>query len=181
MTNSKPAFSKTETYLFLFFSAAVIGFIWEVLYTFWMYGDFYKRGFFYGPWLPLYGSGAVSIFCFLHKKKKQPIFCFFFSGIISSAIELFTGLLQHKLWGLRYWDYSGRFLNLSGYICLLSFVTFGIAGALYTGIVAPYLLSKWEPISRRMRHIILKVLILLFIFDFCVSIIFPNKGTGITF
>ena len=121
MKMCKHALSNLELYLFIFFSSAIIGFIWEILYTYLLEQVWYKRGFFYGPWLPIYGSGAIVIYFFLHKKNKQPVFCFFSSGILCSLIELCTGWFQHTVYGLRYWDYSDRFMNLGGYICLLSF------------------------------------------------------------
>ena len=181
MKKSRHALSNTEIYTFLFFSASLIGFIWEVVFTRIMHGEFYNRGFFYGPWLPLYGSGSILIYFFLHKKKKQPIVCFFLSGIIASTLELLTGLFQHALFGLRYWDYSGLPFNLGGYICLLSFLCFGFAGSFYITYAAPFLITKWSLLSTRPRQIILKLFILFFTMDFILAIFFPNKGPGITF
>lgn len=45
--------------IFFFFLCAIGGFFWEVLFMYLIDGHFAKRGFFYGPWLPIYGAGAV--------------------------------------------------------------------------------------------------------------------------
>ena len=47
--------------VFFFFLASIGGFLWEVLIFLFQDGIFRNRGFLYGPWLPVYGAGAV--FC----------------------------------------------------------------------------------------------------------------------
>ncbi len=51
--------------IYFFFLGAVGGFLWEVLLYLILDGTFVKRGFLYGPWLPLYGTGAVLFYMLL--------------------------------------------------------------------------------------------------------------------
>ena len=58
---------------FYFFTASLCGFLWEVLIFFIKEGHFRTRGFFYGPWLPVYGTGAVLMYLLLSKQKRHPV------------------------------------------------------------------------------------------------------------
>lgn len=51
--------------IFFFFLGAFGGFIWEVILYLIQDGTFVKRGFFHGPWLPIYGTGAVTFYLLL--------------------------------------------------------------------------------------------------------------------
>lgn len=51
--------------IYFFFLGAVGGFLWEVLIYLVLDGTLVKRGFLYGPWLPLYGTGAVLFYMLL--------------------------------------------------------------------------------------------------------------------
>lgn len=170
-----------NTCLFLFFTAAAAGFLWEVLLSFFEKKQFVNRGFFYGPWLPVYGAGAVLLYLFLHKKKNRPLFCFFTAGLIGACVELFTGWLLNACFGLRYWDYRGQLFNIGGYICLYSVLGFALAGSAYICFFAPFLLRQWEKIPEKIRRHILGLLLVAFLLDAACSLIFPNTGRGITF
>lgn len=168
-----------ENCIVLFFVAAFVGYLWEVLLFFLTEGQFYNRGFFYGPWLPVYGTGAVLIFLTLYPQRKQPIRCFFLSAIIGAAVEFFTGKLLHTLFCRRYWNYTGEFMHIGGYVCMYSVLGFALAGSLFICVAAPFLLSRWERLPRRIRRTILTVILFFFLIDAAVSLFFPNEGSGI--
>lgn len=176
----KPYFHPINIVLFLFFAASVAGFLWEVLLFLIMDGTFRNRGFFYGPWLPVYGAGAVLIFTLLYPQRRRPLLCFFYSACIGAVVELFTGWLLETLFDRRYWDYTGQFLNIGGYICLYSVLGFALAGSFFNCLAAPFLLKYWEKLTLRTRHRILALLLLLFIVDTAAALIFPNSGRGVT-
>lgn len=52
-------------YVFFFFAASVGGYVWEVGIFLVKEGTFTNRGFLYGPWLPVYGVGAVLFYLLL--------------------------------------------------------------------------------------------------------------------
>ena len=139
--------------IFFFFTGSVCGYVWEVLIFLLKEGTFRNRGFLYGPWLPVYGIGAVLFSVVLSPrellpdssgkyKKNHPVTVFFLSTLLGSGLELVIGWFLDFFWNLRYWDYSGYFLNFRGYICLVSALGFGISSFL-----------PWKKANRRIASI----------------------------
>lgn len=179
-TKHQLIFNEITKYTFLFFLASFAGYLWEVLIYFIQEGIFRNRGFFYGPWLPVYGVGAMVILLFLRRIHHRPFLCFFLSAAIGTGVELLIGRMLDTLWDLRYWDYSGQPLNLNGYICLTSAVGFGLAGALWVCWLSVPALKLWHKIPKRGQLLLITVLFFLFITDIAAALIFPNTGRGIT-
>ena len=48
--------------IFYYFLVSTGGFLWEVFILLVVDGQFRTRGFYYGPWVPVYGIGAVAIY-----------------------------------------------------------------------------------------------------------------------
>lgn len=167
--------------LFYFFTASLCGFLWEVLIFLVREGHFRNRGFLYGPWLPVYGSGAVLLYLLLNKIKRQPVKAFLYSLLIGTSLELLIGWVLDYFWELRYWDYSDSFLNFRGYICLISALGIGLAGGLWVCFLSAPLERLWFAIPEKIRRTAMVLLTLLFILDCTAALIFPNTGRGITF
>ena len=177
----KSAQENISLLLFYFFTAAAAGFLWEVLLLFIKEGQFRNRGFLYGPWLPVYGTGAVLLYVLFSGLKRRPVKAFLYSLILGTSLELIIGLVLDCFWGLRYWDYTGSPLNFRGYICLLSALGIGIAGALWICLLSSPLEKFWFHIPEKIRSAVNLILILLFTADCAAALIFPNTGRGITF
>lgn len=167
--------------VFLFFTASVTGYIWEVLLTYVLTGILCNRGFLYGPWLPIYGFGALFLSLLLNRFSSHPIRVFFLSGLIGSLLELITGLALHTYWHIRYWDYSTLTFDLNGYISLLSFLGFGIAGCLWICFLVPRLLYLWDRVPLGLQKILVLLFLIIFLPDYMISLVRPNTGPGITF
>ena len=168
-------------YLLLFFAASFLGYVWEVFLFLWKEGAFYNRGFFRGPWLPVYGLGAVLFYLCLHWLKDRPCYVFLLSLMLGSGVELSTGILLDVVWGLRYWDYRTSFANLNGYICLSSALAFGLAGVLWVCLFTRQLALFWQSLSAHFQSLILSLLLTVFIVDTAAALVFPNTGYGVTF
>jgi uncharacterized membrane protein len=180
--------------IFFFFLGATGGYLWEILLFLVKDGQFCNRGFLYGPWLPVYGTGSVLFFLLLGHScigvspfrfprsiPMHPIHVFLYSAVLGGSLELLIGWLLDKFWQRRYWDYSGYFLNLNGYICLGSIIGFAVAGSIWICILAPALQKLWFRIPLRYRRGINTLLVLLFLVDCAAALIFPNQGHGVTF
>lgn len=169
-----------DYYVLLFFCLSFLGWIWEVLLYLFTSGSFVNRGVYYGPYLPVYGIGGLILMIFLHAKRRQPVFVFIVSATICTIIEYAAATWLEYKWDVRWWDYSGAFLNLDGKICLLCSIGFGIGGVLLICIFQPAFLKFYHKATRGIRIFICIALIIIFIADAAYSIINPNNGTNIT-
>lgn len=174
-------FKLTAKTIFFFFLASILGYLWEVLLLLFQNGTFHNRGFLYGPWLPVYGIGAVLFFLLLRKWRPYPIRIFFSSMLLGGILELTIGWLLAHFWHTRYWDYSENFGNLNGYICLYSVLGFGIAGVFWVCLLSRISGKLWHKMPRWLQNTLLTTLLILFLADCSASLILPNAGEGITY
>ena len=117
---------------------SVLGYILETLFALVMYGKLESRqGFLYGPVCPIYGVGAVVMIVALQRFKRNGYTIFAGGIIVGSIVEYFISWFGEVFLNVRWWDYSGRFLNINGRICLLY--------SIYWGIIAIYLMKSLNP------------------------------------
>ena len=105
-------------------------------------------------------------------KKNHPVTVFFLSTLLGSGLELVIGWFLDLFWNLRYWDYSGYFLNFRGYICLVSALGFGTAGVLWVCIFSKILQKWWYHISLDFRKKWNMFWVFIFVTDCAAALIF---------
>ena len=174
----------TSIILFFFFFS-FIGWIWEVGLFLFTEGKLINRGALYGPWLPIYGTGCTFIvlltkFKSFRKAIKNPMLTFIIVMISCTIIEYLTSWIIELKTGVRYWDYTGIFLNINGRVCLESSTFFGLGGCLCLYIVAPFLEMNLQKISYTSKIILCVILVSLIGIDAIYSQIYPHMGEGIT-
>lgn len=168
------------TYILFFFTFSIIGWIWEVSLHLFTEGAFINRGTMFGPWLPIYGTGGVAILALLKPIREHPWKLFLFAVVLCGIIEYSTAWYLETFKGMKWWDYSGYFLNLHGRICAEGLLVFGLGGCGFTYIIAPLLNNIYEKIPKRTTIIICAILLILFGIDGIYSHFHPNTGKGIT-
>ena len=165
----------------IFFTAAIIGWLFEVTLHIIEQGEFVKRGVLQGPWLPIYGYGCILILTVLYKFRKKPLKEFFLIIILCGIVEYCTGVyLEHTFNGTRWWDYSGYFLNIHGRVCAEGLLVFGLGGIILVYMLAPLIDNLLKRVNPKKLIVICCILLSLFIFDHIYSHFFPNEGKGIT-
>lgn len=129
--------------LVVFVVGGVFGFLYEEVFYYIDLGYFVKRGTTFGPWIPIYGWGALLIVLTTDRLRKHPLAVFLISALVCGLLELGTGVVLHRVFGLRLWDYSTELWNwgnLGGYICARSLLVFGAAALLLQYAVYPLIL-----------------------------------------
>ena len=131
---------------------AFIGWVYEMLFYRIDQGHFIRRGQ-GGPWLPIYGFGALGLTLVTYKRKSHPALVFVVTVIGSGILEFSTGyVLYHYFNGKRLWDYNVEIWNwgnIGGYVCFRSVLVFGILGVLYTAWAVPGFFEMTEKMSRK--------------------------------
>ena len=128
-------------YLFLmFFIYSVIGYIVEVTSCIIITKKFtMSRGYLLGPYIPVFGFGALFMVVLLDQYKKDIFVLFILSAFLCSFVEYFTSVLMERIFNLRWWDYSKDKYNLNGRVCLRNAFLFGIAGVIIVKYFQPVL------------------------------------------
>ncbi len=166
--------------ILMFFTASMIGWLWEVGLHLFQYGEFVNRGTLHGPWIQIYGFGVVFLLLSLKKIRNHPILTFIANLILCGIIEYATSWYLETFNGMRYWDYDDFFLNIHGRICLEGLLAFGIGGCAFIYFGAPFFESLYTKIKPKIKKIICIILIILFSVDFIYSSKYPNQGEGIS-
>lgn len=167
--------------ILMFFCFCFIGWIFEVSQGFVASGEFIKRGVLHGPWLPIYGMGGILILVVLYRLRKRPLWEFIMAVVLCGGVEYFTALnLELTHGGMKWWDYSGYFLNIHGRVCAEGLLVFGIMGLVIVYVVAPLLDNLLKKIPMKIAVPACAVLLALFAADQAYSAKHPNTGHGIT-
>lgn len=124
-------------WLFLFYFYCFLGWCVESTYVslkekppHWI-----NRGFMRGPFLPLYGSGAIMMLV-VSAPFQHNIALTYVAGCIGATIlEYITGVTMEALFKVRYWDYSDQPLNFQGHICLGTSLSWGFLTILMTRVI----------------------------------------------
>ena len=167
--------------ILLFFAGCAVGWIWEVALHMLQTGEFANRGVLHGPWLPIYGGGAVLALVVLYYYRKQVFKEFLLIVLLCGFVEYFTSWLLEILHdGQKWWNYSGYYLNLNGRICAEGLLVFGIAGTAFIYVLAPMLDDLFERIRPKILWPLCIALLLVFFADVVYSSFVPNTGKGVT-
>lgn len=167
-------------YILFFFSFSMVGWIYEVVLGLVNGGEFINRGTMIGPWLPIYGYGGILILLLLKPFREKPWLIFLLSFILCGIVEYGTAWYLEAVNGMRWWDYSGYFMNIQGRICLEGLLVFGLGGCGFTYLFAPLLDNIFNNIKPKIKIIICSILLICYGVDFVYSTINPNTGYGIT-
>lgn len=164
-------------YLFLVFLAGcLVGWVYEEIFYWMTEGLLRNRGVLYGPWLPIYGIGALGIYA-LKPMKRHPVLLFLLCVGVTGAVEYLIGYAGIHFFGLRLWDYRGLFLNIDGIICFRSVVSFGILGLIFHYLLEPMGEALFRRLPERTIYTGCLILTALFLTDCILSALFRTPIT----
>lgn len=125
-------------WIFFFYFYCFFGWCFESTYVSLKTRKLTNRGFMHGPFLPLYGSGAIMTLVVSMPFQKNIVLTYLAGCVGSTCLEYVTGVVMESLFKVRYWDYSNQKLNFRGYICLSSTLAWGGLTILMTHVVHQY-------------------------------------------
>ncbi len=159
-----------ETSFLMFFVFSFLGWIWEsVFYSLIDKHRIVNRGFMTGPYIPIYGTGALIDLLILGNITDM-VLLFFVSAILCTMVEYVTSFAMEKMFNARWWDYYDMLWHLNGRICVEGFLAFGglsVALVQWINPLTGELIGKLSPIA---LHIVSWTLFAVFVTDFVLSV-----------
>lgn len=159
----------------IFIIGSVAGFFIEMIYTAVYTRTFViRRGLIYGPFIQIYGMGAVAYYLLI-SKIKEPKEAFFTGMLMGGILEYICSFFQEILFGTISWDYSHFFLNFNGRTCVLYCFYWGIIAVAFLKVVYPWL-EKIEPLIYKKGVRVFTVFLMIFMaFDIAISCMAANR------
>lgn len=117
-------------WLSFFYFYCIFGWCFESTYVSVKDRHLTNRGFLRGPWLPLYGSGAILVLWLTLPFQETPALVYVVGAIGATVLEYVTGEAMVRLFKVRYWDYSSQKFQYKGHICLSSTIAWGFLSLL---------------------------------------------------
>lgn len=103
--------------IFYFTIYSFFGWVIENCYSFFTTKKFFKEGFLWGPFKPMYGFAPILLVYFITPETHWFVIilsCFF----IPTIVEYVSGFLLQTFFRRQWWDYSHMSVQLHGHICL---------------------------------------------------------------
>ena len=171
---------KELTILFwVFIIGSIAGFIFEVTVVFFQKGHFeLRQGLIYGPFIPVYGIGAMCYYIVLSKIKiKNKVQIFLITMILGGITEYLCSFIQEKAFGTISWDYSYLPFNINGRTSLLHCIYWGIGGVLYITYIEPLLNKMIDKTNMKAFDLITIILSIFIVFDISISWMAADRQT----
>lgn len=174
-----------KKFFLLFVLGSLVGSFYEEIVFFVQYKEWTVRhDLLYGPFSTLYGFGLLLFLLFLEwKDKKRGVFkTFLYASLIGGVFEYLASLFLELFLGMKFWDYSGMFLNIGGRTTLPFLLVWGLMGTLVVKVFYPFL-SKWiEKIPKAIGNVLYFFLLVFFSIDMLLSysvfirMVYRNRG-----
>lgn len=122
-------------WLSFFYFYCIFGWCFESTYVSVKNRRLTNRGFLKGPWLPLYGSGAILVLWLTLPFQKTPMLVYLVGALGATLLEYATGETMVRWFKVRYWDYTNQKFQYRGHICLSSSIAWGFLSLLMVYVV----------------------------------------------
>ena len=158
---TKKGFLKSiDFYICCFFVYCVLGWLYEVFLEVVVYRwGFDNRGVLFGPYLPVYGLGALAFIFLVYwlvagksakvKALRVPL-VFLGCALIATLIELVTSYILEAVMGYWPWQtYEDYAINFQARIALSPSIRFGLGGILFLYGIQPVLDKLFQKIETK--------------------------------
>jgi uncharacterized membrane protein len=152
---------------FLYFSVmAFVGWVLETAYRSHREGRFVNAGFLSGPFVPIYGFGAVILALIGAGLRDAPPALAWAALLLSpTVLEYLASWMLERIFGLSLWDYRDQPLHLRGRICLRFSIYWAILAAVNVLVVQPAVFARVRVLGPYMSHFVAGALTLYFALD----------------
>jgi uncharacterized membrane protein len=142
------------------------GWIIESVYRSYQEKKFVNAGFLSGPFIPIYGFGAVIITIINMELQKFPVVLSWTITLLSpTVLEYFVSWIMEKTFKLKLWDYKNERLNLNGRICLKFSIFWAVLAAIHILFMLPGMIKRIMILGPYYSHFIAGGLFAYFMLD----------------
>ena len=182
LSHGKSSIWKIPSSLVIYFTLySIFGWLYEVFLEVVVYHwGFSNRGVLFGPYLPVYGVGAMAfllqVYPVIRKKeyKKRLLWIpvvFLLCMLIATAIELVTSYALEAIIGSWPWQtYADYKINFQARIALSPSVRFGLGGVLFLYVLQPLFEKLTGRLSEKALTTVSAVLVIIFALDLLYTI-----------
>ncbi len=152
---------------FLYFTAtSFMGWIIESAYRSAIERRPVNSGFLSGPFVPIYGFGALAIAA-LARLLVHAHGSLYWAALVAAptVLEYLASFFLEKAFGLRLWDYSNEAFNLRGRICLLYSFFWAALTALTVYLFEPFLIGRINAVEPYARYFLSGAFTMYFVMD----------------
>ncbi len=153
----------------IFIIGSIFGFFAEMIYAL-VYTRTLeiRQGLVYGPFIQIYGIGAVAYYLLVNKIQ-EPKKLFFSGMAMGGILEYLCSFFQEIFFGTISWDYSDLFMNFNGRTSLIYCFYWGLIAVAFLKVVYP-LLKKAEKFIYKKGVRIFSIFFIIFMtFDIVIS------------
>ncbi len=159
-----------EYIIFSFYFVSICSWFIEILFSLIFRSKFVLPGTLSGPWCPVYGTTFIALLLFVNKRDNK-IYNFVKILVIATIIEYLASYISGEIFNNVIWDYTGRFLNINGRVCLgMSFI-FAIMGYLMMYYIEPALRRIYISLGDKAKMINI-ILVSCFLLDIFINIFY---------
>lgn len=153
-------------WLSFFYFYCIFGWCFESTYVTLKEQHPVNRGFLRGPWLPLYGSGAILVLWLTLPFQQTPALVYIVGALGATVLEYCTGEAMVRLFRVRYWDYSNQRFQYKGHICLSSSIAWGFLSLLMVYVVHKQVESFIFWMNEEVVSVMTFLITVLIVYDF---------------
>lgn len=147
-------------WIFLFALYGFLGWCLEAAYRSLVRRQLVNPGFLHGPFLPIYGIGAVLLASLDPITYELPLLIRgAVAGTALALLEYVVGFLTETLFHVRLWDYSKNRLNLHGRVCLAFSFVWAALGLIFVTVVHPFVSAR----AAALPPVVLQILVIAFV------------------
>lgn len=158
-----------------FLTYSMMGWLVESIYMSFCNHKITNRGFAKGPFCPIYGFGALTVFFILRPYSDNSILLFFLGSFLATTLEFLTALVMKRIFGEIWWDYHEKPFNYRGIICLESSIAWGFYTLFLFMFLQNIVAALVAMIPVRAGRVIGNLILIGYIMDFSATIYRQKK------
>lgn len=156
-------------YYFIIYS--FLGWIVESVFKSILFKKPVNSGFLHGPFIPIYGVGAVLVIMFFTPFIDNMLLVFILGFVFMTLMEYIVGTAMEKMFNTSWWDYSENFCNIKGKVCLENSIYWGLLSVFLLKVLHPQVSGIVFKIPQDIGQIGIVVFVIYFFADYIITLV----------